>query len=87
MKPDLITLNGGGNDLILRPKDLPERSWREAKADDILWAREHLFPWVLQRLKQRISEEEHPMAKRPDAGPVFGAGMPPRTDIKAHPKR
>lgn len=33
------------------PKDLPERSWREARADDIVWARQHLVPWVLQRLK------------------------------------
>jgi lysophospholipase L1-like esterase len=68
------------------PKDLPERSWREARADDIVWAREHLFPWVLQRLKQRISEEEH-RAKRPDAGPVFGAGMPPGTYIGNRPRK
>ena len=83
----LDTLNVPHSLEPMRPKELPERSWREAKADDILWAREHLFPWVLQRLKQRISEEERPMAKRPDAGPVFGAGMPPGTDIKAHPNR
>jgi lysophospholipase L1-like esterase len=58
-------------------KDLPERRWREARTDDIVWARQHLAPWVLRRLKQRISEEEQPAAKRPGAGPVFGAGMPP----------
>ena len=62
------------------PKDLPERSWREARADDIVWAHQHLVPWVLQRLKQRISEEER-RAKRPDAAPVFGARMPPGTFI------
>jgi lysophospholipase L1-like esterase len=70
----------------MAPKDLPERSWREARADDIVWARQHLVPWVLQRLKQRISEEERRMAKRPDAGTVFGAGMPPGTDIKTRPQ-
>jgi hypothetical protein len=64
----------------MTPKDLPARSWREARADDIVWAREHLGPWVLQRLKQRISEEER-RAKRPDAGPVLGARMPPGTFI------
>jgi hypothetical protein len=64
----------------MTPKDLPERSWRDARADDLLWAREHLLPWVLKRLKQRISEEER-HAKRPDPGPVFGAPMPPGTFI------
>lgn len=68
-------------------KDLPERSWREARTGDVAWARDHLFPWVLQRLKQRISEEER-RAKRPDAGPVFGAGMPPGSFIQTrHPQK
>lgn len=76
----LDTLNVPHTLQPMAPKELPERSWREAKIDDIIWAREHLFPWVLQRLKQRISEEER-SAKRPDAGPVFGTGMPPGTHI------
>jgi lysophospholipase L1-like esterase len=65
----------------MKPKDLPERNWREARVDDLVWAREYLFPWVFQRLRQRISEEERHAAKRPDAGPVFGAGMPPGTFV------
>jgi len=69
----------------MAPKELPERSWREARADDIVWARQHLVPWVLRRLKQRLLEEERVMAKRPDAAPVFGAGMPPGTYIKTRP--
>ncbi|MBT2585145.1 SGNH/GDSL hydrolase family protein [Arthrobacter sp. ISL-95] len=60
----------------LAPKALPERNWREARADDMVWAREHLFPWVVRRLTQRNADDgRHP--KRPEPGPVFGAGMPP----------
>ncbi|WP_224094831.1 SGNH/GDSL hydrolase family protein [Arthrobacter sp. StoSoilB13] len=66
------------------PKALPPRTWREARADDIVWAREHLVPWVLQRLTQRLAEDNrHP--KRPDPGPVFGAGMPPGTYVGTDP--
>ena len=83
----LDTLNVPHSLEPMTPKDMPARSWREAKADDILWAREHLFPWVLQRLTQRKSEEERPPAKRPAAGPVFGAGMPPGTYIKTRPRQ
>jgi len=60
----------------LTPKALPERSWREARVGDIIWAREHLFPWVVRRLTQRNADDgRHP--KRPEPGPVFGGGMPP----------
>ena len=68
----------------MRPKDLPERRWREARADDILWAREYLFPWVLQRLKQHTAEEER-HAKRPTATPVFGPAMPPGSFVVNRP--
>lgn len=64
----------------MTPKDLPGHSWRQARTNDIIWAREHFAPWVLQRLKQRLSEDER-RAKRPDPGPVFGAPMPPGTFI------
>lgn len=66
------------------PKALPPRSWREARADDIVWAREHLVPWVLQRLTQGLAED-HGHPKRPDPGPVFGAGMPPGTYVGTDP--
>lgn len=64
-------------------KELPERSWREARTDDLVWARQHLAPWVLRHLKHRFSEEERRAAKRPDAGPVFGAGMPPGSTMES----
>ena len=67
------------------PKSLPESSWRAARASDIIWAREHLVPWVLRRLTQRSSaEDRHP--KRPDPGPVFGAGMPPGSYVGNDPR-
>lgn len=66
--------------LPLVPRILPERSWRAARAGDLVWAREYLFPWVLRRLRQRAPEDSR-QAKRPAAGPVFGAAMPPGTYI------
>jgi lysophospholipase L1-like esterase len=62
----------------LAPKPLPERSWRQARAGDIVWAREHLFPWVVRRLTQRNADDGR-QPKRPEPGPVFGAGMLPGT--------
>ncbi len=69
----------------MTPKDLPGRTWREARTDDIIWAGEHLVPWVLRRLNPRNSAgEQH--AKRPDPGPVFGVRMPPGTSIRNDPR-
>jgi lysophospholipase L1-like esterase len=66
----------------LRPKDVPDSSWRHARAEDLVWARKYLFPWVLRRIRHET--EEGLRAKRPAAGPVFGAGMPPGTFIGTH---
>jgi lysophospholipase L1-like esterase len=55
------------------PKTLPPSSWREARTDDIVWAREYLAPWVLRRIAHRVPVEPL-VAKRPEAGPVFGVG-------------
>jgi lysophospholipase L1-like esterase len=60
----------------LEPKQLPARSWKEARAEDLVWAREYLFPWVLRQLTQRASADAL-TAKRPRPGPVFGVGRPP----------
>ena len=58
------------NDLQERePDPLPERSWREAAVGDLVWAREHLVPWVLRRLRHQ-SSGDHVVAKRPDPAPV-----------------
>ena len=34
---------------------LPERSWREARVEDLQWTREHLIPWIGRRLTGRSS--------------------------------
>lgn len=53
----------------LEPNDLPESSWRQAKAEDLLWARNYLVPWALRRIRPHAGVEElH--AKRPDPAPV-----------------
>lgn len=58
------------NDLQpMAPHPLPARSWRAARADDLTWAREHLVPWVLRRLRHQSSGDAV-VAKRPDASPV-----------------
>jgi lysophospholipase L1-like esterase len=59
----------------LDPKALPAASWREARSSDLVWAKDYLVPWVVHRLRQRPSSLNL-TAKRPEAGPVFGPGMP-----------
>ncbi|HWV47851.1 MAG TPA: SGNH/GDSL hydrolase family protein [Microbacterium sp.] len=57
------------NDLqAMQPDPLPMRTWREARSEDLGWAREHLMPWVLRRLRHQ-SSGDHVAAKRPDAVP------------------
>lgn len=34
---------------------LPRQSWRQARIDDIGWAREHLAPWILRRIRHQSS--------------------------------
>lgn len=60
----------------LQPKELPSRSWREARAEDLVWAREYFVPWVLRRLRQQSSGDGI-TAKRLEPTPIFGPGMPP----------
>lgn len=59
----------------LSPKPLPQRSWREARSGDLVWAREYFVPWVVRRLRRRSSGDGL-TAKRPLPGPVFGPGVP-----------
>lgn len=59
------------NDLQpMQPDPLPTRTWREARAEDLGWAREHLVPWVLRRLRHQSSGDSV-SAKRPEASPVI----------------
>lgn len=53
----------------MRPDPLPLMNWREARTHDLVWAREHLVPWVLRRLRHQ-SSGDHITAKRPDAAPI-----------------
>ncbi|QOD04641.1 SGNH/GDSL hydrolase family protein [Pseudarthrobacter sp. BIM B-2242] len=59
----------------LLPKSLPQRTWREARSGDLVWARTHFVPWVVRRLRNRSSGDGI-TAKRPTPGPVFGPGVP-----------
>ncbi len=53
----------------MQPDPVPQRTWREARSEDLSWAREHLVPWVLRRLRHQ-SSGDHIVAKRPEPTPV-----------------
>lgn len=57
---------------------LPPQKWQTARAEDLVWAREFLVPWVLRRLRHQSSGDGI-SPKRPSPAPVFGEGMPPGT--------
>ena len=65
----LRALNVSNDLLPMQPDPLPMRTWREARAVDLVWAREYLVPWVLRRLRHQ-SSGDHVTAKRPDPLPV-----------------
>ena len=56
--------------LQLLEDPLPVLPWRAARIGDLVWAREHLVPWVLRRLRHQ-SSGDHIVAKRPDAAPFL----------------
>jgi lysophospholipase L1-like esterase len=51
------------------PAPLPPRPWRQARVEDIDWAREYFVPWVVRRVRHRSSGDGI-SAKRPTAGSV-----------------
>ncbi|WP_415856787.1 SGNH/GDSL hydrolase family protein [Sinomonas sp. G460-2] len=59
----------------MEPAPLPSRSWRAARAEDLVWAREYFVPWVIRRIRHKSSGDGI-SAKRPTASPVFGVGVP-----------
>lgn len=68
----LATL-GVENDLNpLHPEPLPARGWRQARAEDLSWAREYLVPWVIRRIKH-VSSGDHVLPKRPEPAPLNSA--------------
>ncbi|MET0713714.1 MAG: SGNH/GDSL hydrolase family protein [Mycetocola sp.] len=55
------------NDLEpLKPEPVPLSTWRQARASDLVWAREYLVPWVLRRIRHQ-SSGDFITAKRPSA--------------------
>lgn len=52
-----------------KPEPLPEKSWRQARAEDLVWAREHLLPWVLRRIRHQSSGDGI-TPKRPGFAPI-----------------
>lgn len=58
------------NDLQPRqPDPLPRLTWRAARGNDLVWARAHLVPWVLRRVRHQ-SSGDHVSAKRPEPLPM-----------------
>ena len=50
---------------VLTPAPVPRRSWREARVQDLQWAREYAWPWVVRRIKHVSSGDGLP-PKRPE---------------------
>lgn len=82
--PDRLHLNTLGHHTVARmvlaslnvpnslepmvPEPMPGRTWRTARREDIVWAREYLVPWVIRRVRHQ-STGDHLRPKRPEAGP------------------
>jgi lysophospholipase L1-like esterase len=61
----VLELLGIPNDLQPSlPAPLPERSWREARVEDLHWTREHLLPWIGRRIRG-VSSGDTVLPKRP----------------------
>lgn len=52
----------------MQPEPLPSRTWRAARREDLVWAREYFVPWVIRRIR-KVSTGDHVLPKRPAAGP------------------
>jgi len=58
------------NDLApMQPEPMPQLRWRQARANDLVWARTHLVPWVLRRIRHE-SSGDHVQPKRPEPAPL-----------------
>ncbi|MWB98437.1 SGNH/GDSL hydrolase family protein [Agromyces seonyuensis] len=85
--PDRLHLNALGHHEVARmvlsalnvpntlapqqPEPLHGATWRQARSEDLSWAREYLVPWVLRRIRHQSSGDTV-APKRPTAGPVLG---------------
>lgn len=66
----LASLNVANNLEPQQPEPMPGSTWRQARTEDLAWARTYLVPWVLRRIRHQ-SSGDHISAKRPVAGPFF----------------
>lgn len=61
------------NDLEpMKPEPLPTARWRQARSEDLSWAREYLVPWVVRRIRHQ-SSGDFITAKRPVAEPFMSS--------------
>ncbi|GAA1693943.1 SGNH/GDSL hydrolase family protein [Microbacterium sediminicola] len=65
----LRSLNVPNTLVPMQPAPYPARTWRKARTGDLVWAREHLVPWVLRRLRHQ-SSGDNVTAKRPAPTPI-----------------
>lgn len=65
----LETLNVENDLQPYSPEPLTAIPWRQARVEDIGWARDYLLPWVLRRVRHQSSGDGI-SAKRPDASGV-----------------
>ena len=73
------------NDLVpMQPDPLSPTTWRTARVGDFVWARTHLVPWVLRRLRHQ-SSGDHVTAKRPQPLPM--TVLAPGQDPSAGPEQ
>jgi lysophospholipase L1-like esterase len=63
---DTLNVEHSLQPLVAEP--MPGTTWRQARTEDLAWAREYLMPWVLRRIRHQ-SSGDHVQPKRPDAGP------------------
>jgi lysophospholipase L1-like esterase len=62
---------GVENDLEpFEPEPMPAVSWRQARVEDIGWAREYLVPWVIRRIRHQSSGDGI-SPKRPGDGEAW----------------
>lgn len=60
------------------PNDVEPKTWQDARRDDFVWARTHLAPWVLRRIRHQSSGDGI-TAKRPLAVPF--TEQPPNSSL------
>ncbi len=48
----------------MQPEPHRRQTWRQARADDLVWTREYLVPWVVRRIR-RVSSGDSIQPKRP----------------------